>query len=286
MPPTATLDKDLASLLSTQRSVLLSLARVDAEAAQLLAKWVSGYAMLRRFYELRDQDVAAAASTTRKMGPLERKREAAKSLVAVIEAAADCIKGGLFDPEVEGVVPVEGILVLLGEVLPLLGSSGAYGQGGVVSYKQVLGLMGVVEDFEQISGRIQAGAQGLLGAAMGAFRNQSGDGQMGRSKSDITASSGSLGGSGNWEVLAESSFVMLRSTESTEGSELAKSTRSAKSKKESAKVVQVERGWDWRKGLDAVVATGADVGSKEVLQLLRAALAREVALCWGSGGGL
>ena len=275
MPPTPLLDEDLASLLSTKRGVLLSLAEIDADAAQLLGKWLSGYAMLRRFYELRDHQVAISATPVKNMSALERKRGACKSLIAVIEAAADCIKGGLFDPEVEGVVPVEGVLVLLGEVLPLLGAGGAYGQGRIVGYKQVLGLMSVVEDFEQISGRIQDGATGLLSASMGAYRDQNG---MAKSKSNLSNASGSLGGSGSWEILAESSFVMLQSTESV------KSTRSGKSHG-SGKAVQVERGWDWRKGLDAVAATGADVGSREVLMLLRAALAREVASSWAGGVG-
>lgn len=262
MPPQELLDPHLASLLSTQRTVLLELARTDTEAAQLLSRWVSGYAMLRRFYEIRDQDFSATILTVmRKMGALERKREASKVLVAVIEAAADCIKGGLFDPEIESVVPVEGVLVLLGEVLPLLGNGGSYGQGRVFTYKQVLGLMSVVEDFEQVSGRIQDGASGLLSASMGAYRGDTGNGKMTKSRSDM-AGSRSLGGSGSWEMLAESSFVMLQSSEDKDD------------------VLEIERGWDWRKGLDAVAATGASVGGKEVLTLLRAALAREVAQCW------
>jgi hypothetical protein len=275
MPPTPSLDYDLASLLSTERSVLLSLARIDAESARLLGRWVSGYAMLRRFYEIRDQDISASAATSlKKMGGLERKREASRALIAVIEAAADCIKGGLFDPEVESVVPVEGVMALLGEVLPLLGSGGSYGQGRIVSYKQVLGLMSVVEDFEQISGRIQEAANGVLSASMGAYRGENGGSRMAKSKSDLSnvSGSGSLGVSGSWEMLAESSFVMLQSTGSTT------SGRSSK-----GKAVQNERGWDWRKGLDAVAATGSDVGSKEVLMLLRTALAREVAQSWASG---
>jgi hypothetical protein len=275
MPPTPSLDYDLASLLSTERSVLLSLARIDAASADLLGRWVSGYAMLRRFYEIRDQDFNTGAATSlKKMGGLERKREAAKALIVVIEAAADCIKGGLFDPEIESVVPVEGVLVLLGEVLPLLGTGGSNGQGISVSYKQVLGLMSVVEDFEQISGKIREAANGLLSASMGAYRAESGGGRMAKSKSDLSnvSGSGSLGGSGSWEMLAESSFVMLQSTDS------AKSGKSG-----TGKAVQMERGWDWRKGLDAVAATGSDVGSKEVLMLLRTALAREVAHSWAAG---
>ena len=84
MPPQASLDPQLTALLSKDRAALVSLSKVDVEAASLLSRHLSGYATLRRFYELRDQDVADPASSSTatlksKLGPLERKREAAKA---------------------------------------------------------------------------------------------------------------------------------------------------------------------------------------------------------------
>ena len=269
MPPQQALDSQLASLLSNGRSALVALAKADGDAAEMLSRHLSGYATLRRFYELRDQDLQPASSTTAKMGPLERKREAAKALARVIGSASDCIKGGLFDPDVQGVVPVEGLLVLLGEALPLLGQ-----QKRVFEMKQVIDLMSVIEDFEAVSERIRNNATGLLTATMNAYRSSEDGGKaMKKSKSGLSSVSGSgvLSGS-SWEQLAESSFVMLQSTES------AKSTRSGGNKK--AKAVEVHRAWDWRKGLDTVAGSGMDVGSKEVVMLLRTALAREVARGW------
>ena len=272
MPPRKALDPQLQSLLSTQRAALVGLAKVDAEAAGLMGRSLSGYATLRRFYELRDQgaDESSSRSSKKMAGPLERKREAAKALTAVVESARDPIRGGLFDPAVESVVPVEGLLVLLGEALPLLGQGKR-----VFETKDVLGLMGVVEDFEAVSERIQQNAEGLFKASLNAYRGTVGGGGLGKSRGNLSGSSGMLG-SGSWEELAESSFVMLNSNES------ARSAGSAKSNGKAA-TFEVQRGWDWRKGIDAVAATGADVGRKEVLMLLRTALAREVARGWGGG---
>ncbi|KAK3708803.1 hypothetical protein LTR37_011324 [Vermiconidia calcicola] len=254
MPPRQSLDAQLAPLLSNDRAALITLSRVDIEAAELLGKGLSGYAMLRRFYDARDQDG--------KLGPLMRKREAAKALTAVIQSAADCIRGGLYDPEIESAVPVEGLLVLLGECLPLLGDR----TKRVLEMKHVLALMGVCEDFEQVSGRIKDSAEGLLRASMSAYRG-AGDrsGSLKKSKSSLSSASGSEEGS--WEHLAESSWSMLQSAESAGSGKRGKQ-------------IEVQRGWDWRKGLDALAA---EIGSGEVLMLLRTALAREVARSWGGG---
>ncbi|KAK3055111.1 hypothetical protein LTR09_003664 [Extremus antarcticus] len=272
MPPQQNLDPHLSSLLSAQRTALVDLAEADTEAAEILGRSLSGYALLRHFYDLRD-----ATSTSSGSG-LVRKRSAAKTLVSIISSASDCIRGGLFDPEVESVVPVEGLLILLGEVLPLLGHTSSSGKVvRVLEMKQLMALMGVIEDYEQVSGRIREGGEGLLGGSMGCFRS-SGAGGMGGSggsaslKKSMSGLSGEgmMGGSGSWQELAESSWSLLQPTESLE---------SEGSKK---KTVEIQRGWDWRKGLDAV-AGSADVGSREVVMLLRTALAREVGRSWGNG---
>ena len=270
LPPQLVMDLQLESLLSKERSALVRLARVDVEAAALLSRNLSGYATLRRFYELRDQDVNPTDSITARMGPLERKREAAKALVAVIDSASDCIKGGLFDPEVEGVVAVESLLVLLGEVLPLLGQ-----HKRILEMKHVLGLMGVIEDFEAVSERIRQGAESLLHAAMNAYGG--GVTKLQKSKSNLSniSGSGQLSGS-SWEDLAESAYLMLQSAHSAESG-------GSSSSGKKGKPLEVPRGWDWRKGLDAVVGTGTDVGAREVIMMLRTALAREVARSWGAG---
>jgi len=121
-PPKASLDPQLDEILNDQRAAITKLATVDQEAAQLVATYLSGYATLRKFYALRDEDTDASVAEGSKSGlrPLARKHEAAKSLLVLIESAADSIRGGLYDAEVETVVQVDTLMTLLCEMLPLM----------------------------------------------------------------------------------------------------------------------------------------------------------------------
>lgn len=85
----------------------------------MLQFYFSGYAALRSFYETRDEEVYLENGQEPKRRPLARKRAAAESLVAVVGSAADSIYGGLYDPERKAAVQVDGLLVLLAEVLVL-----------------------------------------------------------------------------------------------------------------------------------------------------------------------
>jgi len=252
MPAASDLDPQLASLLSRERAAIVQLARSDADAATILSSSLSGYATVRRYYELRDQDVLpdSGPSSKKTLRPLERARAAATALIAVIESASDCIRGGLFDPEIESVVPVDGLLALLGEALPLLGQGKR-----IFTQAQIFSLLRVVEDLDTVSGRIKSEAESLVSAAMTAYRGNSpsNSGKLTRSKSQL---SGSMSGS-SWDMLAS------------------QSTMGKKGKNRD----EVKRGWDWRTGLDAVV--GAEVEGSEVTLVIRSALAAEVARGWG-----
>lgn len=234
VPSREALDPQLASLLSTERTALMQLARVDPDAASSLGAQLSGYATVRQFYNLRDND------KSRDLRPLERKRKAGEALIGVIESAADCIRGGLFDPEIESVVPVDVLLALLGEALPLLGQ-----QRRVFNKEQIFALMRVVEDFDTAPSRIRERAVDTLRGSLNAFRS---GGSMSES---------GLSGSSSWDMVASSAMRQNQDTS--------------------------ERGWDWRKGLDAVVQ--GEVDGKEMLMLLRTALAQEVAKGWAGGSG-
>ncbi|KAK5751557.1 hypothetical protein LTS12_018399 [Elasticomyces elasticus] len=247
-PAREEMDGRLAGLVGKERSTLVELARKDGEAAELLASRLSGYATLRRFYELRDQDVLPDLGNGQKLRPLERAREAAGALMAVLGSASDCIRGGLYDPEAEGVVPVDCVLVLLGEALVLLGQGKR-----VFSKEQVLGMMRVVEDFETVTSRVRENGGGLLDASLASYRESGDGGGMGR-----MGKSGSGFGGSSWDMLAESTMVVA----SAEG------------------MGKVERGWDWRRGVDEL---GVEAGAKEVVAMVRVALAREVARGWGGG---
>lgn len=119
-PALSALDHQLDALINDQGRTLKQLAEIDKEAAQLIASHLSGYATLRRFYELRDEGDEEDGGHKSGLRPLARKREAAKAMVGLIEAAADSIHGGLYDADVKAVVKVDTLLALLGEALPLL----------------------------------------------------------------------------------------------------------------------------------------------------------------------
>lgn len=117
-PPVEELDAQLLDLVEDQRSTLSKIARADVEAAQLIASHLSGYATLRKFYDLRDEgDDGPKKSGLR---PIARRKEAAGCIVALVQSAADCIRGGLYDSEQDAVVQIDALLPLLGEALPLM----------------------------------------------------------------------------------------------------------------------------------------------------------------------
>lgn len=248
MPTSELIDDRLRGLISKDRPALRELAQVDLEAATLLSSHLSGYATLRRFYDLRDQDVEGAHVLSRNARPLkslERRRQAATALFGVIKSSADCIPGGLYDREAESVVSVEGLLVLFGEALPLLGQ-----KQRIFTEQQVFALIGIVEDYAAAPARIHENANSLLSASLAAYLDATGAGP--KSKPDLSASS-------SWDLIASQSLMV----QSQDGSTKA----------------DIKRAWDWRKGLIAV--KGAKAGDSEVVALLREALAREVAAGWG-----
>jgi hypothetical protein len=249
LPTAETIDVKLESLLSRDRPALRELAQIDLEAATLLSSQFSGYATLRRFYELRDQDeqgVKAYSRGSRLLKPLERRRQAANALFGVIKSSADCSPGGLFDREAESVVSVEGLLVLFGEALPLLGQNQRN-----FTESQVFALLGIVEDYAAAPARVHENANSLLSASLTAYQE---DGAAGNKKgtSDLSASS-------SWDMIASRSVMLHGENGDTR--------------------LRLNRAWDWRKGL--VELYGVTAGDAQVVALLRDALAREVASGWG-----
>lgn len=116
-PATADLDEQLRSLMKEPKACLSSIAQIDEEAARILQFYLSGYATLRRFYEIRDEEVELSEGQKPRYKPLARRRAAAQALAAVIGSAADNIYGGLYDPDRDSAVQVDGLLALLGEAL-------------------------------------------------------------------------------------------------------------------------------------------------------------------------
>lgn len=116
-PTAAGLDAELRSLLKEPKACLSTIANVDEEAAHILQYYLSGYATLRRFYEIRDEVLELQEGQPPRFQPLARRRAAAQALAAVIGSAADNIYGGLYDPNRDSAMQVDGLLALLGEAL-------------------------------------------------------------------------------------------------------------------------------------------------------------------------
>ena len=90
---------------------------MDPKAAEMLHTYLTGYATLRKFYDLRDEGINLKEGQKPTARPNVRKTAAATALLAVINSAADNIHGGLFDENRASVVQVDGLLSLLGEAL-------------------------------------------------------------------------------------------------------------------------------------------------------------------------
>lgn len=238
VPQHAAMDATLASLLTFKRSSLNNLAATDALAAAALTSQLSGYATLRRFYDLRDQDLNLGATTSFK--PLERKRQAANALLAIIASASDCIRGGLFDSAVQSVVPVNGLIVLLAEILPLCGQTKR-----ILARTHIYTLLRVIEDYNACPASLRASAEELLKTCV-----QSSTPTLSKSHSNASSTSG-LGGS-SYDLLVTSSILL----------------------KQQEKSAPLRRAWDWRIGLIGLQAS--DVSADSILLMLRVALANEL----------
>lgn len=130
-PPVHQLDQDLNQLCTSPKQTVARLHCLNPSSGEPLMQSLSGYATLRRFYDLRDHELTEAATDDDKitsaqpsvaaaaqaMRPLARRRQAASALIALIESASDGIHGGLYDESVQSAVPTECLLPLLGEAL-------------------------------------------------------------------------------------------------------------------------------------------------------------------------
>lgn len=125
-PASRDLDEQLQALIREPKTCLSAVASVDEEAASILQFYFSGYATLRRFYETRDEAIGLPHGQKPRYKPLARRRAAAQALVAVISSAADGIYGGLYDPDRDSAIQVDGLLALLGEALPFIHRTSRY----------------------------------------------------------------------------------------------------------------------------------------------------------------
>ncbi|MCJ1350311.1 MAG: hypothetical protein MMC33_000292 [Icmadophila ericetorum] len=282
-PPKKDLNSDqhLRDLLFNPGKALGTLAQFDEEAAILLQQCLSGYATLRKFYDLRDEEMHLESGQKPSMRPLARKKAAASALLAVIASATDNIHGGLYDEERTAVVAVDGLLSLLGEALIFVNPNDE--NGPFLTLPQILSLLKAIEDLQTCIPKIYLQCEDCFHATLSAlsgFQNsQTPRDLLKKSISSLTASSGfSLIGSSM--MLSQSQESLGHSQQSQGHMSLRSSDQSTNGENQSQvlKTDGEKRGWDWRLGMRKG-AKGSDV-----LRILRLRLAEEVGRVWVRGG--
>ncbi len=241
-PAEKDLDSDLKNLLRSRTETLERRAKQDLEAAQLLGRMLSGYATLRKFYELRDEYAAEDPSSSK---ALSLRKQAALALVAVISSSDDNIRGGLYDDTRDAVVSEDFLLALLGEATVFLGQKPCS-----VSLEQIDILLKAIEDLQTVGSRVYDACDEFFNLVLA-----SGQGLKGSTPADLLKKS--------TNALGASSYMMTGS--STLVSQLHKSVAGAS---------RIDRGWDWRKQWQA------STRSDEVLRKLRLGLAQDLAALW------
>lgn len=270
-PSVNDLDRHMQNLIREPEQSLSLIGAKDPQAAELLQLHLSGYATLRKFYDLRDEEVNLQPGQKERLRPEARKKAAAGALLAVISSAADNIQGGLYDENSEAIVEVDGLLALLGEAMVFLNRKLwkplrhhqliiSPEPTRILTLPQIISLIRTIEDLQTVHPHIYAQCNECLQSTLAAAHSSLQPGQarelLKKSISSLTGNSmgGPSGGSG------ESSWVMASTSPE----------RRAPEKEQ-------KRGWDWRVG----VRSG--MKGDDILAILRLNLAKEVASAWIDG---
>ncbi|KAJ5778649.1 hypothetical protein N7520_001895 [Penicillium odoratum] len=269
-PDAADLDGQLWSLIKDPKVCLSSIASVDEEAARILQFHISGYATLRRFYEIRDEAVELQDGERPRFKPLARRRMAAKALTAVISSAADNIYGGLYDPTRDSAVQVDGLLALLGEALVFVNQPTP-----ILSVSQQFAILSAIEDLETVTPRVFAQCEECFRSTL--LEHYS----AGRNSNEFSPPSPRA-------LLKKSVSALSASTFSLIGNDIRESARNGGPASVGSSGVLVPhpsdkdsgraRGWDWRVGLPE------STKGEDVLRMLRTGLAR--GLSYGALGSV
>ncbi|KAL8752041.1 MAG: hypothetical protein Q9184_005865, partial [Pyrenodesmia sp. 2 TL-2023] len=250
-PSSESLDDNLRALVENPKESLASLADLDADAAEIIHFRLAGYASLRRFYGLRDDTLNPQQSAKSGLRPMARKKAALSTLIAVINSAADNIHGGLYDPDRDSVVPVDGLLALLGEASIFLD----HPTERELSLDQCIDLLKAIEDLQTVTSSVYDQCEEcfrctLMNRQPGQQKRPDAKEMLKKSISNVTSSSSAFS-------LIESEIMDGETREST-GSEgvmvnMVENASGAVGKRDDA-----QRGWDWRKGVNAD-ASGAEL---------------------------
>jgi hypothetical protein len=250
-PPEAEMDDHLRNLVSSPKTALTEMSQMDQESAELLHRSLSGYATLRKFYDLRDEEILSNGKKPQK-GAIARKTEAANALMAVIISSDDNIRGGLYDEGRGAIVSVDFLLALLGEAMVFVNQPDY-----TASISQIDILLKAIEDLQTVGTRVYSACTEFLQTVIA-----SGQGLKGSSPTDMLrkTTSNVSGTSGSFSMVGSSMLA----------SQLKQSMSS------SGVIVRgnVKRAWDWRRGISA--GTSGD----DLLRILRLGLAQDLAKAW------
>ncbi|KAL8713400.1 MAG: hypothetical protein Q9220_002599 [cf. Caloplaca sp. 1 TL-2023] len=268
-PPSISLDDNLRALVEKPKESLAALSNLDPEAAHLIHVQLTGYASLRRYYDIRDENLSASSSQGASPRPPTRRNAAIATLIAVINSAADNIHGGLYDEDRGSIIPVDGLLALLGEALVFINQPARE-----LSLSQCLDLLKAIEDLETVTSRVYDQCEECFRCTLANGHTQrkpvEARDMLKKSISNMTSSSSAFS-------LIESSMMDSETREST-GSEgvmihmVADAAGSAVSRSDEAR-----RGWDWRTGLKR------DASGGELIRKMRIGLAQDIARAWVEG---
>ncbi|KAI1389872.1 uncharacterized protein F4822DRAFT_216972 [Hypoxylon trugodes] len=240
-PPESELDNTLKQLLKERTAKLEQFAKQDLEAAELLGKMLSGYATLRKFYELRDGDGKSTNKST------VRRQQAAAALTVVIASADDNIRGGLYDDTRDAVVSEDFLLALLGEASIFVGQSPP-----VITLDQIDTLLKAIEDIQTVGSRVYDASDEFFKLVLA-----SGHGKGSTPADLLKQSTSSLGGS---FMMTGSSMIASQLHQSVIRSGVIKGP--------------VKRAWDWRTGVFSASS------SRDLLKQVRLGLTRDLANLW------
>ncbi|EUC27805.1 hypothetical protein COCCADRAFT_9697 [Bipolaris zeicola 26-R-13] len=262
-PPLDELDESLSSLITSPKQALTKLANTDSEAASLLSNHLSGYATIRKYYDLRDEEVLLKNGQKPAHRPMARKRAAANSLMVIIASAASSIRGGLYDPEIETVVPVDVLLPLLGEALIFVNQPKR-----TLTLRHLYDLLAAVEDLDTAPSMIRAQCEEVLNTTLLSAHDANSSPQIPNPHNFLTKSTSNV-------TTASSQYSIIGSADfgSTDGQSAEGSTVLVKG----GHVDDSKRGWDWRKGFPQ----GAK--SDDIIAVLRVGVAREIGRAFAEG---
>lgn len=268
-PSLSLLDENLRSLVENPKASLIALASLDVEAAKIIHLQLTGYASLRKFYDLRDQEVNSDTAQSTVLRPSARRKAAISTLIAVINSAADNIHGGLYDEDRGSIVPVDGLLALLGEALVFVDQPHQE-----LTLSQCFDLLKAIEDLQTVTSRVYKQCEECFRRTLANDQTQpkAPDRRetFKKSISNITTSSSAFS-------LIDS--MMESETRESTGSEGVMIRMVEKGDPSQWSNNQIQRGWDWREGVSQDLTAG------DLLRRLRLGLAKDIAKAWVEGEG-